>query len=174
MMYQKATVTSFDVAQMIALRERVQSGTVTLDELKEFADVISRVSEFLFKMRNVIQAHEELSACKTAEDARLDHCEIADVNWWDDEKACALNALVKIGRIVYSNAVRDCFRPLPHEDTSQSARENQEATVVAYTDRILRDKRPNGLVDPDELLNTIPIRERVEPRRFDPDPDRES
>ena len=27
-------------------------------------------------------------------------------------------------------------------------------------------------VDPDELLNTIPMHERVEPRRFDPDPDR--
>lgn len=27
-------------------------------------------------------------------------------------------------------------------------------------------------VDPDELLNTIPLHERVEPRRFDPDPDR--
>lgn len=27
--------------------------------------------------------------------------------------------------------------------------------------------------DPDELINTIPLYERVEPRRFDPDPDRD-
>lgn len=138
MMYAKATITSFDVAQMIALRERVQSGAISLDELKEFADVIARVSEFLFKMRDVIQAHGELSACNAARDARFDHCDSIDVNPWDDDKACALDALVKIGRIVYTNAVRDCLRPLSWEDTSRSARETQEATVVAYTDRILR------------------------------------
>lgn len=138
MMYAKATITSFDVAQMIALRERVQSGSITLDELKEFADVIARVSEFLFKMRDVIQAHGELSACNAARDARFDHCDSIDVNPWDDDKACALDALVTLGRIVYSRAVHDCFRPLSLEDASRSARETQEATVVALTDRILR------------------------------------
>lgn len=137
-MYEKATITSFDVAQMIALRERVQSGNITVDELQAFADVIARVSEFLFRMRDVIQAHEELSACSAANGARVDYCDSIDTNWWDDEKARALDALVKLGRIVYSRAVHDCLRPLSWEDISRMDRELQESTAVELTDRILR------------------------------------
>ncbi len=138
MMYENSTITSFDVAQMIALRERVQNGLITLDELNEFANVIARVSEFLFKMRDVVQAHEELSACSAANAARLDYCDSIDTNWWDDERARALDALVKLGRIVYSRAVHDCLRPLSWEDISYMDRELQESTAVELTDRILR------------------------------------
>lgn len=140
MMYEKTNITSFDVAQMIALRELVQCGTMTVDELKEFADVIARVSEFLFKMRDVIQAHEELSACNAASDAQWKHCDMIDADPLTDEKACALDALVNLGRVVYSKAVHDCFRPLGLNDAGRAVREQCETILTIRTERLLQSK----------------------------------